>query len=204
MRIPVSAVAFVLFFLPVPTSSQSAPAPSRDPQLTVNVRNNQSSFHIGEIIPLDLAFTSSTPNTYQLDMATYDRSGRLTEDQFVVDPSNGYDDPLQLYFHAYKGFMMGGLRGYKSLSTTPATIHADLNEWVRFKAPGQYRLTVVSSRVSKVGSNEFGNPTVTSNSVTLTILPGTKEWQDATLKSAASPSHRRRGPPVHLHRAPFR
>ena len=99
-------------------------------------------------------------------------------------PSNGSDDPLQLYFHSYKGFMMGGLRGFKSLSTTPATVHADLNEWIRFKTPGQYRITVVSRRVSKVGSNEFGNPTVTSNSVTLTILPATKEWQDATLKSA--------------------
>jgi hypothetical protein len=131
MRIPVSAVAFALFFLAVPASAQSVPVPSRDPQLTVTIRNNQSSFHIGEIIPLDLAFTSSSVNTYQLDTATYDRSGRLGEDQFVVDPSNGSDDPLQLYFHSYKGFMMGGLRGYKSLSTTPASVHADLNEWIR-------------------------------------------------------------------------
>jgi hypothetical protein len=183
MRIPVSAVAFALFFLAVP-STQSVPVPSHAPQLTVTIRNNQSSFHIGEIIPLDLAFTSSSPNTYQLDTATYDLSGRLGEDQFVVDPSNGSDDPLHLYFRAFKGFIAGGLRGFKGLSTTPATIHADLNEWVRFKAAGQYRLTVMSNRVSKVGSNEFGNPTVTSNSVTLTILPATKEWQDATLKSA--------------------
>src|ERR1700690_1358256 len=115
MRIPISAVAVALFFVPAPAFAQSEPAPTRDPQLTVTVRNNQSSFHIGEIIPLDLAFTSSTPNAYQLDMATYDRSGRLNEDQFVVDPSNGSDDPLQLYFRAYKGFMAGGLRGYKSL-----------------------------------------------------------------------------------------
>jgi hypothetical protein len=182
MRISVSAVAFALFFMAVPASSQSVPVPSRDPQLTVTIRNNQSSFHIGEIIPLDLAFISSSPNTYQLDTATYDRSGRLGEDQFVVDPSNGSDDPLHLYFHSQKGFMMGGLRGFKSLSTTPSTVHADLNEWVRFKAPGQYRLTVLSSRVSKVG--EFRNSTVTSNLLTLTILPATKEWQGATLKAA--------------------
>ena len=80
MRIPVSAVAFALFFLAVPASPQSVPVPSLDPQLTVTIRNNQSSFHIGEIISLDLAFTSSSPNTYQLDTATYDRSGRLGED----------------------------------------------------------------------------------------------------------------------------
>lgn len=174
----------LLLLLSSASAQSAAGSPPSDLQLSITTRNNQSSFHMGEIIPLDLAFTSSRPNTYQMDMATYDRSGRLNEDQFVVEPKSGFDDPLQLYFRAYKGFMMGGLRGYKSLSTTPATIHADLNEWIRFKAPGQYRLTVISSRVSKVGSNEFGNPTVTSNSVTLTILPGTKEWQDATLKSA--------------------
>ena len=119
-----------------------------------------------------------------MDMATYDRSGRLDEDKFVVDPSAGWDDPLQLYFRSYKGFMAGGLRGFKSLTPAPTTVHVELNEWIRFKTPGQYRITVVSRRVSKVGSNEFGDPTVTSNSVTLTILRATKEWQDATLKSA--------------------
>jgi hypothetical protein len=185
MRTLASLVVIALLLLFSSSSAQNTVASSpSDPQLTVTTRDNQTTFHIGEIIPLDLAFTSSTPNAYQLDMATYDRSGRLNEDQFVVDPSNGSDDPLQLYFRAYKGFMMGGLRGFKGLSTTPATIHANLNEWVRFKAPGQYRLTVISRRVSKVGSNEFGNLTVTSNSVTMTILPATKEWQDATLKSS--------------------
>jgi hypothetical protein len=107
MRIPATTVTLALFFfLSLRAPAQTAPVPSRDPQLTVTMRNNQSSFHMGEIIPLDLAFTSSTPNTYQMDMATYDRSGRLNEDQFVVEPKSGFDDPLQLYFHAYKGFMM--------------------------------------------------------------------------------------------------
>jgi hypothetical protein len=180
----------------VPSSAQSAPAPSRDPLLIIATRNNQANFHVGEIIPLDLAFTSPSPNTYQLDTATYDRSGRLNEDNFVVEPSTGFDDPLRLYFRSYKGFMAGGLRGFKGLSTTPATIHADLNEWVRFKTPGQYRLTVTSSRVSKVGSYEFGNPTVTSNSLALTILPAARDWQDATLKSAIQVLDSTRAPQV--------
>lgn len=46
MRIPVSAVAFALFFLALTASAQSVPVPSRDPQLTVTLRNNQSSFRI--------------------------------------------------------------------------------------------------------------------------------------------------------------
>jgi hypothetical protein len=75
--------------------------------------------------------------------------------------------------------MGGGLRGYKVLSSVPTTIHAELNEWIRLKTPGQYRITVISGRVSEIGSSAFGGPGVTSNSLTLTIMSATKEWQDS-------------------------
>lgn len=179
------AVAIALLSLLSSGSAQSTPGPSpSDPQLTISTRNNQLSFHIGEIIPIDLAFTGSSHNKYQLDMATYDRSGRLSEDRFVVDPSTGWDDPLQLYFHSYNGFIGGGLRGFEVLSPTPRTIRVELNEWIRFKTPGQYRITVISGRVSEAGSGRFGGPGVTSNSLRLTIVPATKEWQEFTLKTA--------------------
>jgi hypothetical protein len=166
-------------------SAQSSPGPaSSDPQLTISTSNNQLSFRVGEIISLDLAFTSSSPNKYQMDMASYDRSGRLSEDRFVVDPSTGWDDPLQLYFSSHNGFMALGLRGFRALSTAPTTIHVELNEWIRFKTPGQYRVTVISGRVSEIASSSFGGLGVTSNSLTLTIVPATKEWQDSTLKTA--------------------
>jgi hypothetical protein len=167
------------------TSAQTIPNSSpSDPQLTISTRDNQLSFRIGEIIPLDLAFTSSSPNKYQMDMASYDRSGRLNEDKFVADPSTGWDDPLQLYFRSYKGFKAGGLRGFKSLTPVPTTVHVELNEWIRFKTPGQYRITVTSGRVSEIGSSTFGGLSVASNTLIITIVPATKEWQDATLKSA--------------------
>ena len=66
------------------------------PQVLLNVttRQNKTSFHVGEVIPLKLAFTSSIPNTFQLDAASYDRSGRMNEEKFVVNPAIGWDDPL--------------------------------------------------------------------------------------------------------------
>ena len=168
-----------------PASAQTAPSSSSsDPQLTISTPNNQLCFRIGEIIPLDLAFTSSSHNKYQMDMASYDRSGRLNEDRFVIDPSTGWDDPLQFYFHSYNGFMAGGLRGFQVLSPTPTTIHVELNEWIRFKTPGQYRITVISGRVSETGSSRLGGSGVTSNSLILTIVPATKEWQESALKAA--------------------
>jgi hypothetical protein len=183
MRSP--AVVVALLSLLSLSSGQNAPSPSpSDLQLTISTSNNQLSFRIGEVIPIDLAFTSSSHNKYQLDMASYDRSGRLNEDGFVVDPSTGWDDPLQLYFRSYKVFMAGGLRGSQVLSAQPTRIHVELNEWIRFKTAGQYRITVISGRVSEIGSSLFSGPRVSSNSLSLTIVPATKEWQESALRAA--------------------
>jgi hypothetical protein len=59
-------------------------------------------------------FTSNAQNKYQLDMASYDRSGRLNEESFAVKPEAGWEDPLYLYFHAHQAFIGGGLRDLKS------------------------------------------------------------------------------------------
>ena len=42
-------------------------------KLVARTRDGQATFHIGEVIPLELSFTSSAEKKYQLDMATYDR-----------------------------------------------------------------------------------------------------------------------------------
>jgi len=51
---------------------------------TLRLKNNRKQFQLGEIIPLELSFASSKPNAYTLDAATYDRSGRLHSDYFVI------------------------------------------------------------------------------------------------------------------------
>lgn len=54
-----------------------------DVQLTIRTPDNRLSFQIGEIVPLELTFTSASRDKYQLDMARYDRSGRLSEDSLL-------------------------------------------------------------------------------------------------------------------------
>src|SRR5262245_47720630 len=71
--------------------------------LVVQTKNNQTRFRQGELISLQLSFSSSQPKKYHLDNATYDRSGRLDIDTFHVDPASGVSDPLSDYFHF--GFM---------------------------------------------------------------------------------------------------
>src|SRR5580693_5019641 len=81
------------------------PVESEGVKLTVRIKGDQASFHVGELIPLELSFTSASPNTYQIDTASYDRSGRLGEESFQVEPAEGSDDPLALYFQSYAGFI---------------------------------------------------------------------------------------------------
>jgi hypothetical protein len=112
------------------TATETAPS---DVKLTAAVHGGQTTFRVGEVIPLELSFTSTAPGKYQFDNATYDRSGRLNSETFSVEPKSGWDDPLELYFRSYAGFMGGGLRGIETLASKPAVVHLELNEWVRFK-----------------------------------------------------------------------
>src|ERR1035438_10344182 len=54
-------------------------------------------FHPGERIPLTLEFSSTAPDKYRLNAATYDRSGRLPTEAFVLDRDD-VADPLIDYF----------------------------------------------------------------------------------------------------------
>src|SRR5579872_2757429 len=77
-------------------SGQSPESAPSDIHLSVRTHGGQLVFRVGEVIPLELSFSSAAPKTYQLDMATYDRSGRLNAERFTVQPTSGWRDPLDL------------------------------------------------------------------------------------------------------------
>jgi len=78
-----------------------------DVDFRARTRGGQTTFCIGEGIALELSFTGSAPEKYRLGAASYDRSGRLNEEQFTIQPNAGWADPLYRYFHAYQGFIVG-------------------------------------------------------------------------------------------------
>lgn len=149
--------------------------------LTVRIKDNRKQFHLGEVITLELSFTSSKPHTFTIDGATYDRSGRLHSDGFAIYPRDGAVDPLKDYFftglHAYS---MGGLRYFGDLSEKPHVITAELNEWQRIDKPGRYRMYVVSSRVGRKREPETGRNTdaspLVSNVIEFDVLPPDEKW----------------------------
>ena len=156
---------------------------------TAAFKDNQKQFHPGETLKLELSFAASTPKTYALDNASYDRSGRLEIDTFVVDRPDSVVDPLYDYFHSvFFGFMGGGLHGIGEITNKPQLITAELNEWMRFDKPGRYRLYVVSHRVGKMkkGGDPYHSSGVVavSNVVEFEILPFDKKWATQKLNEA--------------------
>ena len=85
--------------------------------------------------------------------------------------------------------MSGGLTNIEFLKRKPWTIDLDLNEWVRFTNPGEYKLTVTSTRVEVVDSSKpYGTATVAavSNEVALKILPRDPQWEKRAYEEAVA------------------
>lgn len=155
--------------------AQSMPTVDAKVILKVSIANDQREFRIGETIPVQLSFSSNVKNHYQVNMAQYDRSGRMNYERFILVPSDGTVDPLPTYTGS-----MGGLTGYNFLSSEPWAIKLNLNEWVRFTRAGEYRLRVISNRV---GERDPKSPrgtspvTAQSNEITLKIVAADPIWQ---------------------------
>jgi len=175
----------LLFGLAAYSCAQSALPVDRNVILQVSIMNNQSEFRIGEAISLQLAFSSAAKDRYQINRAQYDRSGRMNYEHFDLSPAEGVVDPLG----NYQGGVGGGLTSFEFLAPEPWTITINLNEWVRFTQPGNYRLTVTSNRVGvKDSSSPFGTTPVTvrSNEVTVRIVRASKAWQKLTFNNAVA------------------
>ena len=165
--------------------AQSLPPADKNVVLRASIANDQHEFHIGETIPLKLAYSSAVKDRYQINRAQYDRSGRMEYEHFSLSPSDGVVDPLE----GRLGGGGGGLTGFSFLTPEPWTIVLNLNEWARFTRTGEYRLIVTSNRVGvKDSSSPLGTSPITaqSNEVTLRIVPATKAWQQMTLSGAVA------------------
>lgn len=152
-----------------------------DVSFTIRFVNDQKQFRQGEVIRLEMRFASSSPETYRLDRATYDRSGRLNLDNFHIEPTTGFTDPMRDHL----SFIGGGLRGTPDLEEKPYVIVYDLNEWFRFDQPGTYRLYLTSPRVSRKDqrfSLAGGDITMTSNIVEFEIVKPEAGWAEKELQ----------------------
>ena len=164
----------------------ASPAPvDRNVKLQLTITPNRHQFRLGETITVRLSFSGRGRQRYQLNEAQYDRSGRMNYEHFTVTPAGGAVDPLASYFA--EPMMSGGLTNFVLLSRKPWSIQLNLNEWVRFTTPGEYKLRVASERVAIVDPQSVSGTspvTALSNEVTLKILPAEPAWQRDVYENA--------------------
>ncbi|HEU0178944.1 MAG TPA: hypothetical protein VFV58_32160 [Blastocatellia bacterium] len=148
---------------------------------TLRIEEDKSQFKPGEVIRVEFSFTSDLPDTYDLDVATYNRGGGLQPDKYFLDRKNGAVDPL-------RDHQMGTGDGLSPapplLSEKPRKMTFDLNEWFRFDQPGRFRLYVTAPRILKKGDRMYVNGAdVTSNIVEFEMLPRDDEWAEQELQA---------------------
>ena len=149
----------------------------RGVSLVLRTANGQARFAQGETIAVVLAFSSSVPDTYKLDLATWDNSGRLESETFHFDPQVA--DPLEHYWEG--GRAGGGSRPRPPvLGDKPTEVTLALNEWARFDSPGKFRLFVESTRIEAES-----RPRATSNVVEIEIVNDPK-WAATELARVRS------------------
>lgn len=180
------SVLVALAFAPVIAPDAKGQQPT-DVTLTVEFANGQTVYQVGETIPLQLTFTASLPNTYEMSTRSYDRSGRLNLEEFHVSPAGR--DPLDNYYNGglFGGFIGGGLSsGPRYLGSEPQIVHEDLNEWVALDRPGQYSLYVTSGRITRRVGSEWQPVHVRSRTLGFEVIEASPNWQDRTVASATA------------------
>ena len=153
-------LAFVLVFADAALSFQEAvPEVSLQLACLAPCRYQQ-----GETISLELAFTSSTPNKYQVE--TNNTDWPITFEDFEVLPREGASDPVSAYLKIITLALSLNVQ-FHYLSKVPVVILQDLNQHIRFDRPGHYRVqAAVSGHKSQFyhsAADEASATTVTVN-----------------------------------------
>ena len=174
--------------------AQLVPVGSSAVNLTVRFADGRSRFRPGEIISVELEFNSVVPKRFAVDGATYDRSGRLTLDDFIIEPMDDVSDPMLDYFASVGGSIGGGIRGIGVLGEKPFNVTLDLNDRFQFAKAGTYTLRVRSRRVTDETFNPAVVVPVESNTISFEILPHDETWETAQLDRARQSVDAREGP----------
>ena len=187
----IAAVVLASLCFSVQIFAQAPPAPcsgigasASDALLQLSLKDTRAVFHQGEIITLQLAFTSKSKGKYHMDTRTSGQNGRVTRESFCLDPVAG-SDPLADYFGAGTfSLTETAPTGNTILKRHPFRLDLDLNEW-KSLPPGTYHLVLETQRISQVTpSGEQVPVLVRSNAIQFQVMDADPSWQEAQLTAA--------------------
>lgn len=180
---------------PADFDAQHAEAAARNPSdlhLALVLAGGRTQFRLGEVIQVEYALSSDTPEKYKSGDLWFDGSGRSRFESFACDRPADCPDPLAghwlIWETLYNAHYTRRLGSWKMLGSSPFTERWDLNEYLRFDQPGKYRIYATTRHVVtdwSPGHDAFaGGPPLTSNVLELEILPADAAWAEEQLQHA--------------------
>ncbi len=154
-------------------NQKNSTASTASSSLELRLGGGQTQFHVGEIIPVEMVFTSGEHKKYSIN--PFDCFARQTY-QYHVDPplfldrTGELDAALEM-----EGLGCGGPVVEIDPGERPFTVEQILNTQFRMDTPGKYRISVTSTRLG---------PGVTSNIIEIEITKADPGWQDSELNHA--------------------
>lgn len=208
------AILGLLWLLPQdPFVTERDAAAARNPlspRFTIAIEGGRRAFRIGERIPVVFIY-DDVANRSLLRGRPYTHFATA-----VLDRSEGTADPLTDYARSglyelggvcgcVEGGVVGGLAGIAGIGydtegrpfliqlppppppKPPALkMTFQLNDGVRFDAPGHYRLYISDRHDDEYRQSGGTGPPIISNIVEIEIMPRDPAWEDATARAAAA------------------
>jgi hypothetical protein len=144
--------------------------------LSLKTEDDRQTFHLFETIPVELEFSSSRPSTYSIELDESMNFAGWTH-TFQVEPEQAVL-LTELEWGTHGVVCCDSKRRY--LSQQPTVFKRELTDYLRFEKAGTYRLFITTRRVFKGPGKymDFGASKIllTSNVLTLTILPDDPDW----------------------------
>jgi hypothetical protein len=138
-----------------------------------------STFHLFETIPIEIAYSTTRLDTFTIEMdeAMNPAGGSR---RFEIDAPDGVDGVLLTEQEWGSRTFICCESDKRSLSQKPVIFKRELTDYLRFQKPGTYRIFLSTRRVFKIGGAEeqfmASKFALTSNILTLTILPDDPDW----------------------------
>jgi hypothetical protein len=161
-------------------------------RVALRAQAGRSTFHLFERIPIELDFTSAAPSAYSIELdETMNFAG--SANRFEVSSNDSVFLTLTQIVRS-GAICCEWNKSY--LSRQPLTLKRELTDYLRFEKPGTYSVFFVTNRVFRgLGKPNDPSPstlTLTSNILTLNILPDDPKWdsqQLSTILQLLSDSH---------------
>jgi hypothetical protein len=174
-------------FLLVVTSSSQGPD---DITFTLTTKNGRKMFRMGEAIPVEFHFRSKSENKYELhESFPRERVYYGSPTRFLAEPADDVVDPLGDYIYQFPAAVGSTPPRVWPLGAQNVINEHYVNEWLRFKKPGHYRIVAETNSVTLAGQGPLLETPrkripLRSNFIEIDIVAAENGWAESQLQLA--------------------